>query len=154
MVSKTLFSKATDNWSTPTDFYKELDREFNFDSDPCPLNADFDSLVDSTLWVGSVFINPPYSNIKGFLEKGLSELEKGRAKTLVYLIPARTDTKWFHQYIYEPMRVGVDLYIEVRFIKGRLKFGGAKNSAPFPSMLVIFKNEPNGYEWGGEGVTI
>lgn len=139
-VNKMLFSKKTDDWSTPKKIYNELDAEFNFDFDPCPLNAEFDSLIESAVWAGNVFVNPPYSNIKGFLEKGLIELRKGNAKTLVYLIPARTDTRWFHQYIYGPMRLGAEIYIEVRFIKGRLKFGDSKNSTPFPSMLAIFKN--------------
>jgi len=124
-----MFSKKTDDWSTPKDFYQELDKEFNFDFDPCPLRSTTDGL--SIDWNGSVFINPPYSNIKAFLEKGITELSKGNAKQLVYLVPARTDTKWFHDLVYNKS--------EIRFIKGRLKFGDSKNSAPFPSMLIIFK---------------
>jgi hypothetical protein len=81
---------------------------------------------------GRVFINPPYSNIRGFLQKGLEELKRGNVELLVYLIPARTDTKWFHEFVYGKA--------EIRFIKGRLKFGNSKNSAPFPSMLVIYKS--------------
>jgi site-specific DNA-methyltransferase (adenine-specific) len=132
MVSKALFSKATDNWATPTDFYAKLNAEFNFTLDPCPLNAEHDALADNYQWGGRVFINPPYSNIRGFLEKGVSELAKGNAETLVYLVPARTDTKWFHDLVYGKA--------EIRFIKGRLKFGDSKNSAPFPSMLIIYKS--------------
>lgn len=130
MVSKTLFSKKSDNWSTPKEFYSKLDAEFKFDYDPCPLNATYNALEDYICWGGRVFINPPYSNIRAFLEKGLQELKKGNAELLVYLIPARTDTKWFHDLIYGKA--------EIRFIKGRLKFGDSKNSAPFPSMLVIY----------------
>jgi site-specific DNA-methyltransferase (adenine-specific) len=124
-----LFSKKSDHWSTPVDLYETLNKEFNFNYDPCPLNADFDGL--KTDWNGSIFVNPPYSNIKGFLQKAHDELQKGNAKTVVFLIPSRTDTKWFHEYVYNRA--------DIRFIKGRLKFGNSKNSAPFPSMLVIFK---------------
>jgi site-specific DNA-methyltransferase (adenine-specific) len=124
-----LFSKKSDHWSTPMDLYETLNKEFNFNYDPCPLNADFDGL--KTDWHGSIFVNPPYSNIKGFLQKAHDELQKGNAKTVVFLIPSRTDTKWFHEYVYNRA--------DIRFIKGRLKFGNSKNSAPFPSMLVIFK---------------
>jgi len=124
-----LFSKKSDHWSTPVDLYETLNKEFNFNYDPCPLNADFDGL--KTDWNGSIFVNPPYSNIKGFLQKAQDELQKGNAKTVVFLIPSRTDTKWFHEYVYNRA--------DIRFIKGRLKFGNSKNSAPFPSMLVIFK---------------
>jgi phage N-6-adenine-methyltransferase len=130
-MHKILFSKKSDNWSTPKEFYDKLNAEFNFDLDPCPLNAEHDALADNYLWLGVVYINPPYSNIRAFLEKGINELNKGTAKTLVYLIPARTDTRWFHDLIYNKA--------EIRFIKGRFKFGDSKNSAPFPSMLVIFR---------------
>ena len=124
-----MFSKKTDDWSTPKEFYQELNKEFSFDFDPCPLRSLTDGLnID---WNGNVFINPPYSNIRAFLEKGLSELSKGNVKQLVYLVPARTDTRWFHDLVYNKA--------EIRFIKGRLKFGDSKNSAPFPSMLVIYK---------------
>lgn len=132
MNTEVMFSKKSDDWSTPKDFYNELDKEFNFTFDPCPLRGTEDGLQKD--WFGNVFINPPYSNIKGFLEKGLEELNKGNATTLVYLVPARTDTKWFHDYVYNKA--------EIRFIKGRLKFGESKNSAPFPSMLVIFRKKP------------
>lgn len=134
MVSEALFSKTTDDWSTPPEFYQKLDAEFSFTDDPCPIGGT-DGLVRP--WGKSVFINPPYSNIRGFLEKGISELVVGNTETLVYLIPSRTDTRWFHDLCYGKA--------ELRFIKGRLKFGGAKNSAPFPSMLVIFrKGNKNG----------
>ena len=131
MNKSIFFSKQSDNWSTPRDFYNSLNREFNFHSDPCPLNSEHDALTENAIWAGNVFINPPYSNIRGFLEKGLSELKKGNAKVCVYLVPARTDTRWFHDLVYNKA--------EIRFIKGRLKFGDSKNSAPFPSMVVIFK---------------
>lgn len=126
-----LFSSKTDNWSTPKDLYEELNKEFNFNLDPCPLRSLTDGLdID---WIGNIFINPPYSNITPFIEKGLIELKKGNAKICVYLLASRTDTKWFHNYFYNQPNV------EIRFIKGRLKFGESKNSAPFPSMIVIVK---------------
>lgn len=131
MNNEILFSQKTDDWSTPKDFYNKLNREFNFDFDPCPLRSEDDGLLVD--WMGNIFINPPYSNVAPFLAKGLDQLEIGNAKVLVYLLAARTDTKWFHNYIYNNPRA------EVRFIKGRLKFGESKNSAPFPSMLVIFR---------------
>ena len=83
-----------------------------------------------------VFCNPPYGREIGkWVEKAYAENMIGGAY-VVMLIPARTDTKWFHDYIYNKPNV------EIRFLKGRLKFGDSKNSAPFPSMLVIFKRDP------------
>jgi len=87
-----------------------------------------------------VFVNPPYSNIGGFLEKGHEEIKNGNAKKLVFLIPVRTDTKWFHTYIYPNFKRECEPYADIRFIKGRIKFTNgsqATNSAPFPSMIVI-----------------
>jgi len=131
-----IFSSEHDDWTTPPEKYKELDNEFHFDFDPCPLNPTFDGLEIS--WKKRNFINPPYSNIDGFLRKGLKELDNGNADLLVYLIPARTDTKWFHTYIYPYFKRGL---CEIRFVRGRVRFGngtGAKHSAPFPSMIVVF----------------
>lgn len=126
------FSKETDDWSTPEKFYNELHKEFNFNFDPCPLRS-----VDKTTllkdWKGRAFVNPPYSNIRNFLEKAIIEVRKGNCELAVLLIPSRTDTRWFHDLIYNRY--------EIRFIKGRLKFGDSKNSAPFPSMLVIIKTD-------------
>ena len=127
-----MFSKASDHWTTPKALYDALDAEFHFTFDPCPRHPDFDGLA--VPWPGSVFINPPYSNIAAFLKKGLDELRAEHTHTLVYLVPARTDTQWFHTYCYGKA--------ELRFLKGRLKFGDATNSAPFPSMLVIFRRPP------------
>lgn len=132
MNTDLLFSHKTDNWSTPKWLFDELDSEFHFDMDPCPLRSLTDGLDKS--WLGNIFVNPPYSNIKAFLEKSWEERDKGNAKTVVFLLASRTDTKWFHEYIYH------NPSCEIRFIKGRLKFGDNKNSAPFPSMIVIFRN--------------
>lgn len=130
---KTMFSSKTDDWGTPTDFYKTLDDEFHFTFDPCPLNPTFDGLkVD---WNGNIFINPPYSNVKGFLKKAHEELKKGNAKVCVFLVPSRTDTKWFHDHVYHQA--------ELRFVKGRIRFveNGvqSKSAAPFPSVICIFR---------------
>ena len=127
---KPLFSSITDNWKTPEMFYKALDAEFRFDFDPCPLKPTFDGLKIS--WGGCNWINPPYSQIAQWMKKGWEENQKG--KTNVWLIPSRTDTRWWHEYCMKAK--------EIRFIKGRLKFGDATNSAPFPSCIVIFNSLP------------
>ncbi len=132
-MNNIVFSKKTDDWSTPIDLYNKLNEEFNFNLDPCPLRSLTDGL--DIEWNGNVFINPPYSNVKSFLQKGKDELKKNNAKVLVFLLASRTDVKWFHEYVYNKPNV------EIRFIKGRLKFGNSKSSAPFPSMIVIFRNE-------------
>lgn len=124
-----LFSSKSDNWSTPKWLYDVLNKQYNFDDDPCPLRTKEDGLKRN--WGKKVFVNPPYSNITKFIEKGIKEIEKGNTELIIYLLPARTDTKWFHNYIYKKR--------EIIFLKGRLKFGNSKNSAPFPSMIVIFK---------------
>lgn len=124
--NKVMFSSITDHWSTPKDVYEKLNAEFRFTFDPCPLNGD-GGLIRP--WGDVSFVNPPYSNIKEWVEKAFKEYCLG--KTVVMLIPSRTDTRWWHSYVMEAQ--------EIRFIKGRLKFGGAKNSAPFPSCIVIFK---------------
>lgn len=120
------FSSATDNWSTPKDVYDSLNAEFKFDYDPCPIDGIGGFIND---WGISNFVNPPYSEISTWTRKCYEEWKKG--KTVIMLIPSRTDTRWWHEYIMKAT--------EIRFIKGRLKFGDAKNSAPFPSAIVIFK---------------
>lgn len=135
-----MFSSETDLWATPQEFYDKLNREFNFTLDPCAIseNAKCDKYYTiredglNQNWGGeTVFCNPPYGRaIKDWVKKCYEESKKPNT-TVVMLIPARTDTKYFHDYIYNKVK-------EIRFIKGRLKFGNAKNSAPFPSMVVIF----------------
>jgi len=129
----------SDSWATPSNIKNKLQEEFDFDDfDPCPLNDNFniDGLKEE--WAQKTFVNPPYSKLKttkknglGWIEKGHQEAQKG--KLIVFLLPARTDTEWFHDIILKNN-------YEVRFIKGRLKFGDKKGSAPFPSILVIMKN--------------
>jgi site-specific DNA-methyltransferase (adenine-specific) len=118
------------DWKTPPQIFAELNKEFNFTWDPCPENPGIDGL-GLTPWGAVNFVNPPYGReLPKWIKRGYEEFLKG--KTIVFLIPARTDTKYFHEIILPYAK-------EIRFIKGRLKFQGAKNSAPFPSMIVIFK---------------
>lgn len=120
-----LFTSNKQDWTTPPDLYKKLDDEFNFDFDPCPLDPQFDGL--SIEWGQCNFVNPPYDELSKWIKKGYNESLKGNI--VVFLIPARTDTQAFHEYLYP--------YAEIRFIKGRLKFSDSKNPAPFPSMICI-----------------
>jgi len=126
------FMSQSVDWATPEWLYQELDKEFHFDFDPCPLyGAQSESDGLSVEWGGATFCNPPYGREIGkWTRKAKEEAMKG--KTIVLLIPSRTDTKWWHEDIMPAT--------EIRFIKGRLKFGGSKNSAPFPSALVIWRN--------------
>ena len=127
---ETLFSKKSDHWATPKDIYDKYMNAGFFD--PCPLNATFDGLDPNFDWKKKTYVNPPYSDIRSWLGKALIELEAGNCEEIVFLIPARTDTRWFHELIYN------NEYATIEFIKGRLKFGDSKNSAPFPSMFVVF----------------
>ena len=122
------FSSMTDEWNTPSSIYIQLDNEFRFDFDPCPNDPSFNGLQIE--WGPRSYVNPPFSNWQIWVRKGYDEYKKG--KLVVFLLAARTDTKAFHEII-------LPYASEIRFIKGRLKFGDAKNSAPFPSMVVIFK---------------
>ena len=141
MNKELMFSSKTDMWSTPQEFYDSLNDEFNFTLDPCATenNAkcdNFFTVADDGLkqdWAGNVvFCNPPYGRaIKEWVKKSYEESFK-KNTTVVMLIPSRTDTIYFHEFIYGKA--------EIRFIKGRLKFGDAKNSAPFPSVVVIYRN--------------
>lgn len=137
MNTSGIFSSKSDEWETPLDLFEELDKEHHFTLDPCSTDQNHkcenyftkeeDGLKQD--WGGHiVFCNPPYGRE---ISKWVEKASKEECKT-VMLIPARTDTKWFHNYIYKKA--------EVIFLKGRLKFSGSKNSAPFPSMIVIFDN--------------
>ena len=139
-MDNVLFSSKTDLWSTPQDFFDKLNEEFNFTLDPCATDSNhkcgkYFTIDDDGLkqnWEGYiVFCNPPYGRkIYKWVEKCYNESKKPNT-FVVMLIPARTDTIYFHEFIYHKAK-------DIRFIKGRLKFGGSKNSAPFPSMVVIF----------------
>ena len=120
--TKSRISKS-DNYSTPEWIYKELDDEFQFNDDPCPLGGN--GGLDRE-WGNSVFLNPPYSNPTPWLKKAHEESIKG--KRVVGLLRGDTSTKWFHDWVLP--------YAELRFVKGRLKFNG--KPAPFPSIIAIW----------------
>ena len=133
------FSSKTDEWETPQAFFDELNKEFNFTTDVCATTENakcffyYDKEKDglSQNWDDlRCWMNPPYGREIG---KWVKKASEARGGVVVCLLPARTDTKWFHDYIYNKA--------EIRLLKGRLKFGNSKNSAPFPSMLVIFTAE-------------
>lgn len=143
MNTDVMFSSATDNWSTPQDFFDKLNDEFHFTLDVCADETNhkceyyYTKEVDglSRPWIGIIWCNPPYGRKIGeWVQRAYISSQIGSA-TVVMLLPARTDTRWFHDYIYNMPNT------EIRFIKGRLKFGGCKNSAPFPSMVVIFRSK-------------
>ena len=133
-----MFSSATGEWATPQDVFDGLNAEFDFTLDPCCTHntakcekhytASEDGLARS--WRGErVFLNPPYGREIGkWIAKAYEEALQGAI--VVCLLPARTDTRWWHDYCMKG---------QIRLLRGRLKFGGAKNNAPFPSALVIFR---------------
>ena len=145
-ISEALYSSQTDMWETPQDLFDDLDREFHFDLDVCaiPENAKCKKFYTpeqdglSQPWDGICWCNPPYGRDIGKWVRRALFASVGGA-TVVMLLPARTDTKWFHDYIYNRA--------EIRFVKGRLKFGNSKDNAPFPSMIVVFRGLK-----GGEGL--
>jgi phage N-6-adenine-methyltransferase len=133
-----MFSSVKTDWETPQNFFNNLDDEFHFTLDVCATGKNtkcknFISLEQDSLskkWDGVCWMNPPYGRLStpAWIKKAYEESLDGA--TVVCLVPSRTDTKWFHEYC---------LKGEIRFVKGRLKFGGCKDPAPFPSMVVIFK---------------
>jgi phage N-6-adenine-methyltransferase len=135
------FSSASDDWPTPQDFFDKLDSEFNFTLDPCSSAENhkckaFFTAQDNGLskeWLGRVFMNPPYGRMIGHWMRKAYESARTSAELVVCLVPARTDTAWWHDYAMKG---------EVRFLRGRLKFGGHANSAPFPNAVIVFRN-PN-----------
>ncbi len=138
-INKGLFTSNTDLWATPQDFFDKLNTEFSFTLDVCatPENTkcpdyyteEQDGL--SKKWTGRVWCNPPYGRkIREWIKKGHDSIQNGEAELVVMLIPSRTDTAYWHDYVMKG---------NIRFIRGRLKFGNSKNSAPFPSAIVIFK---------------
>jgi phage N-6-adenine-methyltransferase len=132
-----LMSSQTDNWSTPQPLFEALNAEFMFTVDVCASDVnhkcpEYFTKADDGLskeWAGVCWMNPPYGKTIGrWIEKAYLSSQNGA--TVVCLLPARTDTKWFHAYC---------LRGELRWIKGRLKFGDSKNTATFPSFLCIFR---------------
>ena len=154
MVSKTLFSSNSAEWETPQELFDQLNKEFGFTMDVCatfenrkcevwlghgPGSTFVDGLKHS--WGSMVcWMNPPYGRDIGlWIAKASEEAQKGA--TVVCLLPARTDTKYVHDYIWDTETHRTRQGVELRLLKGRLKFGGSKNSAPFPSMVVVFRGE-------------
>lgn len=140
MISPVLYSSRSEEWATPQDFYDELNSEFHFTLDVCATaentkcqkyftkeeNGLLQDWGNETVWC-----NPPYGkNIAKWCEKCYHH-----KATAVLLVHSRTDTRWFHDWVYHKA--------ELRFVKGRLKFGGSKNSAPFPSMIAIYRGNKN-----------
>lgn len=135
-----MFSNKKNDWSTPQDFYDELNKEFNFTLDPCAdkynhkcdkYYTEEDNGLEKSWGNEIVFCNPPYNDCYNWAKKCFIESKTGA--TVVLLIPSRTDTKYFHEFIYNKA--------ELRFIKGRLHFGNSKNAAPFPSMIAIYRGD-------------
>lgn len=139
MISKTLYSSRSEEWYTPQPFFDKLNEEFHFTLDPCAtkentkcakfFTKEQDGLTKS--WANEiVFMNPPYGrDIKYWMEKAYKESLGGAV--VVCLIHARTDTRWFWDWV-------IDKAKEIRFIKGRIRFGGLPNSSPFPSLVVVY----------------
>ena len=140
-MNKGMYSSKRDDWETPREFFDKLNLEFGFNTDVCATKRNaqvpmFFSPEENGLvqdWAGNCFMNPPYGREIGrWVKKAFEESKKKYCRLVVGLLPARTDTRWFNEYIYGKA--------EIRFLKGRLKFGGGQNNAPFPSMIVIWKD--------------
>jgi phage N-6-adenine-methyltransferase len=153
-----MFSKASDEWSTPQDFYDRLHAEFRFGVDAAATGDNrkcmnyygpdhpfglmsghrSDALkTDWTLAEAPHWCNPPYSKCREFVAK--AAFSRVRGVLTVMLIPSRTDTRYFHDHLWDATTNAPRPGIELRFVKGRLKFGGQPNPAPFPSMVVVFR---------------
>lgn len=145
MNNKVMFSSKKEDWETPQDFFDKLNEEFHFTLDAADslenakcanyFTKEQDGLAKS--WGGQVvWLNPPYGRYTtGLWVKKAYEEHQRTGCTVVMLLPARTDTIWFHNYILDKA--------EIRFVKGRLKFGGGKDPAPFPSLVAIMRKGKN-----------
>lgn len=141
IMDKVLFSHKSCEWETPKDLFEGLNKQYDFNLDVCATKENakcacfFDKKDDGLIkeWKRKrIWCNPPYGNeISKWVKKAYDS--RFDNEIIVMLLPARTDTRWFHEYIYNKA--------EVVFLKGRLKFGNSKNSAPFPSMIVVFRND-------------
>lgn len=139
-VTKTLYSSNSVIWETPQHIFDSMDKWVGkFDLDVCALEENkkcdkFFSPSDDGLsqdWFGNCWMNPPYGKtINQWMKKAYEESQREEVGYVVCLIPSRTDTKYWHEYCMKAYSVA--------FVKGRLKFGGSKNSAPFPSAIVTF----------------
>jgi phage N-6-adenine-methyltransferase len=144
-TKKVMFSSKSIEWGTPDNFYTVLNKKFGpFTLDVCATKDNakcvkYFTIKDDGLsqdWSDNIcFMNPPYGrNLAGkWVEKAYNESQKSNT-VVICLLPSRTDNKWFNNYCMKAK--------EIHFVKGRLKFGKEKNSAPFPSMVVIFDGSP------------
>ena len=137
IINLGMMTSATDEGATPQDFFEQQNKLYGaFDIDVCANSENakcakyFDKEMDGLkqIWTGKCWMNPPYGRSIGLWMKKAYESSLNGA-TVVCLVPARTDTKWWHDYAVKG---------QITFIRGRLKFGGSKNSAPFPSALIVF----------------
>lgn len=147
-----MFGRATDDWRTPEEFFVAMDAEFGFDVDvaatrdncwkehyygPDHPNPNRRDALEGP-WAGPMcWMNPPYSRCREFIAKAAQEARRGC--TTVALVPSRTDTRWWHSDVWDAEKNQPRPGVEIRFIKGRLKFGNSENSAPFPSVVIIFR---------------
>ena len=141
MNSDLMFSSKTDNWETPSEFFTLYDSIFHFDLDVCASESNhkcekyFTKEQDglNQKWFGNCCMNPPYGREIGkWVKKAYESVMGGDIPCAVCLLPARTDTAWWHEFCMKG---------EIEFIRGRLKFGNSKTPAPFPNAVVIFKNK-------------
>jgi phage N-6-adenine-methyltransferase len=154
VVDKVLFQSVVTEWETPDDLFSSLDREFRFTIDVCATAENrkveaFYSKEDDALtqpWNGRAWCNPPYKRglTEKFIKKGVDEVFSNEACELaVFLLPSRTDTQWFHEYIWDCASHHPRTGVEMRLLKGRVKFIGAVtvdySAAPFPSVVVVFR---------------
>jgi len=148
------FSKTKDEWTTPQDFWEKLNAEFQFtwdvaaraENSKCGLHyfgpdhpdpRRRDALDPGVVWGVVSWMNPPYSSGRRFIARAAFEA-RYRGNIVVCLVPARTDTHWWHGYVWNRKKHQLRAGVEVRFIKGRLRFGGAEHGAPFPSVVIVF----------------
>ena len=138
LINKGLMSSTTDNWATPQNFFNEQNAKYGpFDVDVCADDANAKCAMFYTKaqdglqqeWKGKCWMNPPYGRvIKLWMKKAYESSQNGA--TVVCLVPARTDTSWWHDYAMKG---------EITFVRGRLQFGDSNDNAPFPSAVVVFK---------------
>jgi phage N-6-adenine-methyltransferase len=137
MLNAGMMSSLKDDWETPEDFFRALDEEFHFDLDACArknnrLCARYcEDALQPWPQFSAAFMNPPYGRVIGrFVEAAYKAASPEHP--VVCLLPSRTDTRWFHAFCKKG---------ELRFVKGRLRFRGAKAPAPFPSLVVVFRGQ-------------
>jgi phage N-6-adenine-methyltransferase len=141
-INNVHFSSKSDLWATPQDFFNKYNDVYNFEIDvcanfqnaKCKIYFDIEQNGLNQEWIGRCWMNPPYGrDIGKWMKKAYESSLLGAV--VVCLVPSRTDTKWWHDYAMKG---------NIEFIKGRLKFGGHNNSAPFPSAIVVFNGDNNG----------